>query len=103
VVDSHYELQCGAESLPEQTFGFDAVLQDSCARDTSVLTTYKHTSTFGHKSVEIGVIYSKEYILLLKLSFIVSFDFNTFSNSAGNCNVTNITVYLELRLLHILC
>jgi len=64
VVDSHYELQCGAESLPEQTFGFDCVLQDSSARDTSVLTVYKHTTTVGHQSVEIDVIYSKEYILL---------------------------------------
>jgi hypothetical protein len=64
VVDSHYELQCGAESLPEQTFGFDAVLQGSSARDISVLTVEKHTSTVGHQSAETGVIYSKEYLLL---------------------------------------
>jgi hypothetical protein len=60
VADSHYELQCGAESLPEQTFGFDSVLQSSSARDTSVFTVYKHTSTVGQQSSEIGVIYSKE-------------------------------------------
>jgi len=64
VVDCHYELQCGAESLPEQTFGFDAVLQDSSARGTSVLTVHKHTTTIGHQSAEISVIYSKEYLLL---------------------------------------
>lgn len=64
MVDSHYELQCGAESLPEQTFGFDSVLRGSSARDTSVLTVYKHTSTVRHQSTEIGDIYSKEYLLL---------------------------------------
>jgi len=62
VVD--YELQCGAESLPEQTFGFDSVFKGSSARDTSLLTLYKHTSTVGHQSAEIGVIYSKKYLLL---------------------------------------
>jgi hypothetical protein len=93
VVDSHYEVQCGAESLPEQTFGFDAVLQDSCARDAGVLAAYKHTSTVGHKSTEIGVIYSKAYILLIKQIFLVLFEVNTFSNRASNRNVTNITIY----------
>lgn len=64
MVDSHYELQCGAESLPEQTFGFDSVLEGSSARDTCVLTLYKHTSTAGRQSAEIGVVCSKEYLLL---------------------------------------
>ena len=93
MVDSHYELQCGAESLPEQTFGFDSVLQDSCARDISVLTVYKHTSTAGkpirrswrHLLKRIIFCYKNRVLWFL-------FEIYTFLYSTGNRNMNNITI-----------
>ena len=69
MVDSHYELQCGAESLPEQTYGFDSVLQGISARDTSVLTVYKHTSTVGHQSARNWCYLFKEISSVIKTEF----------------------------------